>query len=119
MIQNSFEDKVEDRIRADDGIDNIIELYQKTVTQINADDVLKIHERIIYISGNLNILLKKKIKNIDNKDVKNIIQKDENKKIKKELIDIKPLQSSIPTILGVGVLTVVTISLVKKNFKFL
>ena len=97
MLQKSFVEKVEDRIRADNGVDNILKLYEKTLKHSTATGLLTVHERITKIPTDLRIKEQKQA------------QREEEVKIeeKKEVVDIKPLQSAVPIIIGVGVGTMV------------
>ena len=97
MLQKSFVEKVEDRIRADNGVDNILELYKKTLKHSTATGTLTVHERITKVPTNLKI--------------KEQTQKEETPAVnieKKEVVDIKPLQSAVPIVIGFGVGTLVT-----------
>ena len=49
MLQKSFVEKVEDRIRADNGVDNILELYERTLQHSTATGTLTVHERVTKI----------------------------------------------------------------------
>ena len=96
MLQKSFVEKVEDRIRADNGVDNILELYEKTLKHSTVTGTLMVHERITKIPTNLKI---KEEKQPQIEEVK--IEE------KKEVVDVKPLQSAVPIVIGVGVGTLV------------
>lgn len=96
VLQKPFVEKVEGRIRADNGVDNILELYEKTLKHSTATGTLTVHERITKILTNLKIKEQKQT------------QKEEVKiEGKKEVVDIKPLQSAVPIVIGVGVGTLV------------
>ena len=56
MLQKSFVEKVEDRIRADNGVDNILELYERTLKHSTSIGTLTVHERITKIPSYLKIL---------------------------------------------------------------
>ena len=96
MLQKSFLEKIEDRIRADNGVDNILELYERTLQHSTATGTFTVHERITKIPSNLKI---KEQKQSQREEVKI--------KEKKEVVDIKPLQSAVPIVIGVGVGTLV------------
>ena len=91
MIQKSFVEKVEDRIRADNGANNILELHERTLKHSTATGTLTVHERIIKIPSNLKIEERKQIQKEEVPTV-NIEEK--------EVVDVKPLQSAIPISLG-------------------
>ena len=55
MIQKSFVEKIEDRIRADNRVDNILELYERTLKHSTATGTLTVHERITKIPTNRKI----------------------------------------------------------------
>ena len=97
MLQKSFLEKIEDRIRADNGVDNILELYERTLQHSTATGTFTVYERITKIPSNLKIKEQKQS------------QREEEVKIKekKEVVDIKPLQSAVPIVIGVGVGTLV------------
>ena len=97
MIQKSFVEKIEDRIRADNGVDNILELYERTLKHSTATETLTVHERKAKIPTNLKIEEQKQTQEEAPK-----VTVDE-----KETVDIKPLQNAIPIVIGVGVETLV------------
>ena len=98
MLQKSFVEKVEDRIRADNGVDNILELYEKTLKHSTVTGPLTVHERITKIPSNMKIEEQKQTQKEKTPTV-NIEEK--------EVVDIKPLQSAIPIVIGVGMGTLV------------
>ena len=98
MLQKSFIEKVEDRIRADNGVDNILELYERTLKHSTATGTLTVHERITKIPSKLKIEEQKQAQKEEVPTV-NIEEK--------EVLDVKPLQSAIPIVIGVGVGTLV------------
>ena len=100
MIQKSFVEKFEDRIRADNGVDNILELYERTLKHSIATGTIQVHERVTKIPTNL------KIEEQKQEEAAKVIVEE------KEMVDIKPLQNAISTILGVGVVTVIACKLI-------
>ena len=98
MLQKSFVEKVEDRIRADNGVDNILELYERTLKHSTATGTLTVHARITKIPSKLKIEEQKQTQKEEVPTV-NIEEK--------EVLDVKPLQSAIPIVIGVGVGTLV------------
>ena len=56
MIQKSFVEEIEDRIRADNGVDNILELYERTLKHSTATGTIQVHERVTKIPTNLNMV---------------------------------------------------------------
>ena len=107
MIQKLFIEKVEDRIRADNGVDNILELYEKTLRHSTATGTLTVHERIRKIPSNLKI---EEQKQVQEEAPKVIVEE-------KEIVDVKPLQSAIPIVTGVGVGTLVVRKILIKYFR--
>lgn len=99
MIQKSFIEKVEDRIRADNGVDNLLDLYERTLTHSTATGIIKISEGVIEIPSNLVIETKKVVVN---PPVKTVINSPVKTKTL-EVVDIKPLKSAMPVAVGVGV----------------
>ena len=97
MLQKFFVEKIEDRIRADNGVDNILESYERTLKQSTAPGTLTVHERITKIPSNLKIEEKQPQKE---EAPKTIIEE-------KEIVDVKPLKNTIPIVIGVGVGTLV------------
>lgn len=89
MLQKSFVEKINDRIRADNSIDNILELYEQTLQHSTATGTITVHERITKIPSNLKIV--------------SAIPKLAVVVKQKEIVDIKPLKNSLPIIIGVGV----------------
>lgn len=55
MVQKSFLEKVEDRIRVDNGVDNIMELYKETSQRSTATGVIVFHDKITMVTSNLKI----------------------------------------------------------------
>ena len=98
MLQKSLVEKVKDRIRADNGADNILELYERTLKHSTATGTLMVHERITKIPSNLKIEEQKQAQKEEIPTV-NIEEK--------EVVDVKPLQSAIPIVIGVSVATLV------------
>ena len=103
MLQKSFIEKVEDRIRADNGEDNILELYERTLQHNTATGLLTAHERITKIPTNLKIVPERtNLKTTsDPTNLKTVKQQE------KEVVNIKPLQNAVPIVIGVGVGTMV------------
>ena len=97
MLQKFFVEKVEDRIRADNGVDNILELYERTLKHSTGTGTLTVHERITNIPTNLKI---EEQKQTQEETPKVIVEE-------KEIVDVKPLQNVIPIVIGVGVGTLV------------
>ena len=97
MLQKSFVEKVEDRMRVNNGVDNILELYERTLKHSTASRTLTVYERITKISTNLKI---EEQKQIQEEAPKVIVEE-------KETVDVKPLQIAIPIVIGVGVGTLV------------
>ena len=104
MIQKSFVEKIEDCIRADNGVDNILELYERTLKHSTATGTLTVHERVTKIPTNLKIDEQKQTQ----EEAPKVIVEE------KETVDIKPLQNAIPTVLGVGVETVIVCKLLAR-----
>ena len=97
MIQKSFVEKIEDRIRADNGVDSILELYERTLKHSTATGTLTVHERVTKIPTNLKIEEQKQTQ----KEAPKVIIEE------KDVVDVKPLQNTIPNVLGVGVVSCV------------
>ena len=56
MLQKSFLEKVEDRIKADNGVDNILDLYERTLQHSTATGTITVHGQITKIPSNLRIV---------------------------------------------------------------
>ena len=104
MIQKSFVEIIEDRIRADNGVDNILELYERTLKHSTATATLTVYERATKIPTNLKI---EEQKQTQEEAPKFIVEE-------KDVVDIKPLQNAIPVVLGVGVVTVIACKLLAR-----
>ena len=46
MLQKSFLEKIEDRIKADNGVDNIMDLYERTLQHCTATGMIMVHEKL-------------------------------------------------------------------------
>ena len=82
MIQKSFVEKIKDRIKADNGVDNILELYKRMLKHSTATGTLTVHERVTKIPTNLKIEEQKQTQ-------------EETPKVtveEKEIVDVKPFQ---------------------------
>ena len=94
ILQKSFVDKVTDHIKGNDGVDNILDLYNRTIIHNTATGTVTVHKDISPIPSNLKIIPKRPTIALP---------------VKKEdtVISIKPLRSSIPVVIGVGIGTLV------------
>ena len=97
ILQKSFVDKVEDRIRADNGVDNVLDLYERTIAHSTATSTITVHKDITKIPTNLKIVTVSKI------TVPEFPKKAEVKK--PEIIDVRPPKNSLPIVIGVGLVT--------------
>ena len=92
-------DKVEDRIKADNGVDNVLDLYERTIVHSTATGTLTVHKDISKVPSNLKIML-----TASKITVPEFPKREEKEK---EVIDIKPLKCSLPIVIGVGLGTLV------------
>ena len=59
ILQKSFVDKVLDRIKADNGVDNILDLYNRTIIHNTATGTITVHQDITPVPSNLKIVQKR------------------------------------------------------------
>lgn len=95
IIQKSFVDKVMDRIKADNGVDNILDLYNRTITHNTATGTISVHKDISPVPSNLKIIQTRP-------KIALPVEVE-----KEDEVVIKPLKSSIPIVIGVGIGTLI------------
>ena len=99
ILQKSFTDKVEDRIKADNGVDNILDLYERTIVHSTATGRVTVHKDITKVPSNLKI--------VPGRAASKITVPELPKKEEEEIVDIKPLKNSLPIVIGVGIGTLI------------
>lgn len=96
MIQKSFMEKVEYRIRADNRVDNIIELYERTLQHSTATGTIMVHERVTKIPSNL-VIKPKEV--IVSSPVKAVTDPPVRTETQSKVVDIKPPRGAFQLLL--------------------
>ena len=96
ILQKFFVDKVEDRIKADNGVDNILDLNNRTIVHNTASGTITLHKDITPVPSHLKI-----------NPIKPKNPSPEQRKKEEEVVVIKSLKSSIPIVIGVGLGTLI------------
>ena len=91
ILQKSFVDKVMDRIKADNGVDNILDLYNRTIVHNTATGTITVHQNITPVPSNLKIIQKRPTVALP-------VEKEE-----EDDVVIKPFKSTAPIVIGVGI----------------